>query len=233
MDTAVAKIMTLCRGEPGRLRSILAAPGVWTWFCALVIVVSAGAYGFTIGIWRDSTQAFYTAIKFPLLILLVAAGNGILNGMLAQVLGLGITFRESMTAVLASFAIATAILGSLSPVTLFVAFNTPPLGEAAEGSSHAFTLLMHVCLIAFAGMVANLRLFRLLRSLCGDRRLATRILCAWLAGNMFLGAQLSWIMRPFIGSPGLPVQFFRPDAFEGNFYESVLNSARRLAKPSK
>jgi len=68
----------------------------------------------------------------------------------------------------------------------------------------------------------------LLRSLCGEKKLATRILCAWLAGNMFLGCPLSWIMRPFIGSPGLPVQFLRPDAFEGNFYESVLNSAKQL-----
>ena len=51
---------------------------------------------------------------------------------------------------------------------------------------------------------------------------------SWLAGNMFLGCQLSWIMRPFIGSPGLPVEFFRSDAFRGNFYETTLRALTNL-----
>ena len=36
------------------------------------------------------------------------------------------------------------------------------------------------------------------------------------------------VMRPFIGSPGLPVQFLRPNAFQGNFYESLLRSLMNL-----
>ena len=78
-----------------------------------------------------------------------------------------------------------------------------------------------MCVIAFSGVTGNIALFRLLADLGGSRYTAGRILGAWLLGNMFLGCQLSWIMRPFIGSPGLPVAFFRPDAFHGNFYEST------------
>jgi hypothetical protein len=51
-----------------------------------------------------------------------------------------------------------------------------------------------------------------------------RVLVAWLAGNLFLGSQLCWILRPFIGSPVLPVEFFRTTALHGNFYENVLRS---------
>jgi LmbE family N-acetylglucosaminyl deacetylase len=40
---------------------------------------------------------------------------------------------------------------------------------------------------------------------------AWRVISAWLAANLFLGSQLSWILRPFIGSPGLPVEFLRHD----------------------
>ena len=54
------------------------------------------------------------------------------------------------------------------------------------------------------------------------------VLLAWLAVNLFLGSQLSWICRPFIGSPGLPVEFLRAHAFEGNFYESVFRAVLRL-----
>jgi hypothetical protein len=57
---------------------------------------------------------------------------------------------------------------------------------------------------------------------------AIKVLFGWLAGNLLLGTQLCWIMRPFIGSPGLPVQFFRPDAFRGNFFEAVSWSLSRI-----
>jgi hypothetical protein len=89
-------------------------------------------------------------------------------------------------------------------------------------------LLTQVILIAFAGVTANVRLLRLLEALSGSGRVARRVLVAWLAGNLFLGSQLCWILRPFIGSPGLPVQFIRPDAFHGNFYESVFRAIAHL-----
>jgi len=50
------------------------------------------------------------------------------------------------------------------------------------------------------------------------------VLYAWQAGNLFLGSQLSWILRPFIGLPSLPVEFLRTNALHGNFYENVLRS---------
>jgi hypothetical protein len=54
------------------------------------------------------------------------------------------------------------------------------------------------------------------------------VLLVWLAGNLFLGSQLSWILRPFIGSPNLPVEFFRATALHGNFYENVFQSLRQI-----
>ena len=40
---------------------------------------------------------------------------------------------------------------------------------------------------------AMLRLFQLLRQLAPSRNIARRVFIAWLAGNLFLGSQLSWI----------------------------------------
>ena len=82
--------------------------------------------------------------------------------------------------------------------------------------------------IAFAGAVGNARLFQLLTRLGGRRAVAFRVLFAWLAGNLFLGSQLSWILRPFIGSPSLPVEFFRAAALHGNFYENVFHSLMQI-----
>jgi hypothetical protein len=195
-----------------------------------VIIVGAGLYGAAVGWWRDPLQALYTAIKFPLIILLTAAGNAMLNAMLAPLLGLNIPFRQSFLGILMSFTIAGAILGSFAPVIAFVIWNAPPLlrNTIESENSYSFILLTFVVVIAFGGIAANLRLLQLLRRLAGGRNVSFRVLITWLVGNLFFGSQLSWILRPFIGSPGLPVQFLRADAFKGNFYETVFRTAAHV-----
>jgi hypothetical protein len=84
-------------------------------------------YGATVGLWHAPQQALYTAIKFPLLILLTTAGNAALNGMLGQLLGTGLSFRQTSAAIVLSFTVASVVLAAFSPVTLFVLANTPPL----------------------------------------------------------------------------------------------------------
>jgi hypothetical protein len=196
----------------------------------LVIVLGAGAYGAAMGWWRDPWQAVFVAIKFPLIILLTAAGNALLNAMLAPLLGLNITLRQSLLAVLMSFAITSAIMGAFAPLTGFIAWNAPPMTPDVKSTpTYAFIKLTHVMVIAFAGIVGNVRLFQLLTKLGnGNRRVAQRVLFAWLAGNLFLGSQLTWIARPFIGAPQLPVVFLRDTAFQGNFYENVFGTIVHL-----
>src|SRR5258708_309441 len=71
-----------------------------------VIIIGAGVFGAAMGAWRSPTQALYTALKFPLIVLLTTLGNALLNGMLAPLLGLNLGFRESLRAVLLSFTVA-------------------------------------------------------------------------------------------------------------------------------
>jgi hypothetical protein len=229
-----ASVGALLRGE-------VAALAEWTadWRVSSVtrdlalIAAGAGAFGAAIGCWRDPWQAVFAGIKLPLIMLLTAAGNAMLNAMLAPLLGLRLHFRQSFLAILASFALASAILGAFSPLAAFVIWNAPPLVEGANdwahnSATHAEILLLLVVVIAFAGITANLRLLQLLRALAGKSAIAWRVLLAWLAGNLFLGSQLSWVLRPFIGNPAMPVEFLRSDAFHGNFYETVFRSSVQL-----
>ena len=195
-----------------------------------IIIVGAGLYGAAMGWWRDPLQALYTAIKFPLIILLTASANAMLNAMLAPLLGLNIPFRQSFLAILMSFTIAGAILGSFAPLVAFVIWNSPPMTPNPWESTgpYSFILLTFVVIIAFAGITANLRLMQLLVHLGRRRDVAFRVLFAWLAGNLFFGTQLSWILRPFIGAPGLPVQFLRHEPFKGSFYETIFHLVVRL-----
>jgi len=220
------------------LRGGTRSAGGWTgdWdarragLCLGVIVIGAGLYGAAMGIWRDPLQAGFNVFKFPLVICATTLGNALLNGMLAPLLGLDLRFRQSLMLVLMSFTIASAILGAFAPLVFFIIWNTPPLVPDVElpWTVYSFVQLVQVAVIAFAGVAANVRLFRLLEARAGSRLVARKVLFAWLAGNLFLGSQLCWILRPFIGSPGLPVQFLRPNAFAGNFYETVFHAVLRL-----
>lgn len=194
----------------------------------LTVVVGCSLYGATVGSWRAPLQACYTAIKIPLLIFLTCGANALFNGMLAQLLGSGLSFKRTAAAVLASFATAATILGSLSPVTLFVWWNAPTLQSSNAIVGHSVMLLTHVFVIACAGLLANHHLLAALENEIGNATVARRVLFSWLAGNLFLGAQLAWNLRPFIGSPSLAVQFVRADPLRGNFYEAVWHALQHL-----
>jgi len=201
--------------------------------CLLMVTVGTAAFGAALGSWRAPQQSLFTAIKLPAILLLTAGGNGLLNAMLAPLLGLNISLRQSLLAVLFSFTIAAAILGGFAPLLWFLIWNVPSLSAttATSASTHSLILVAETMMIAFAGIAANVRLVRLLRELSGSRVIARRVLVAWLAGNLLLGSQLAWILRPFVGSPGLPVEFLRPDAFAGNFFEILWLHLRNLTLP--
>jgi hypothetical protein len=226
-----ADFSTLLRAESGRMTA-------WTEEWSLrrvvthiaVILVGAGCFGAAMGWWRSPENALYVAVKFPMVMLLTAAGNALLNGMLAPLLGLNITLRQSVLAVLMSFAILAAILGAFSPLVAFMVWNAPAMTPDVKATiPYACVKMVDVIVIAFAGVAGNVRLLQLLTKLGrGNRRIAQRVLFAWLAVNLFLGSQLTWIARPFIGNPQLPVAFFRDDAFRGNFYEDTFHSIVHL-----
>jgi hypothetical protein len=199
-------------------------------FCGVAIVAGAGSYGAAMGCWRDGWQAFYTGIKLPLVILLTTLGNGLLNSMLAPLLGLNVTFRQSLVMVLVSFAIASVVLGALSPVAFFVVWNTPPLTAGTKLSSpeYGFLQLTLTVFVALAGVIGNLQLLPLLRQWAGNAATARNVLLAWLAGNLFLGSQISWMLRPFIWDANRPVEFIGPGSFHGSFFETIFHAMCKL-----
>ena len=58
------------------------------------------------------------------------------------------------------------------------------------------------------------------------QRLGRRVFFWWTVVFAIVGAQMGWILRPFIGSPGLPFELFR--ARESSFFEAILWHIGRL-----
>ena len=212
----------LLAGDPGELeRQIRSHDYRRVLGYAAVTAVGTAVYGATFGLWRSELQALSTALKFPLVIFLTCAGNGLLNGLIGVLLGTGLGLRESAVAILMSFTITALVLAGFAPVMLFVLWNTPGMGSAQAGVGQSITLLAHVAAIAIAGYIGNVRLWRLLRCVTGSDWGGHRVLFAWLAGNLLLGSQVAWILRPWTGAPGSPISFLSPEPLHGNFFEAV------------
>ncbi|MEX2316792.1 MAG: hypothetical protein WD669_06550 [Pirellulales bacterium] len=52
----------------------------------------------------------------------------------------------------------------------------------------------------------------------------------WVVVFALVGAQMGWVLRPFVGNPALPFQWFRdfPDRGRSNFFEAVLKALQEL-----
>jgi hypothetical protein len=194
-----------------------------------VIAVGCGAYGFTIGAWRGVELGSYVAIKFPLLMMLTVACNGLLNGIFAQLLGSGLGFRQTAQAILESYAIFAIVLGCLSPLSSGLAWNLTTTGPENVMRAHASLLCFHMVVIAYAGLIAHLRMLRGLKSATGSSGVATRTFLAWSLGNLIAGAQIGYVLRPYAVTPGLPIEFLRRHPLDGNFYLTMWASAVRLS----
>lgn len=223
------RLVILCRGDSERIAPWLdEREPRWLLTCVLTIAAGCALYGGAVGLWRAPLQAAYTAVKMPLLIFLTCGGNALLNGLLAQVLGSGLSFRQTSLAILMSFTIVALVLAALSPVALFICLNTPEPTSAARDTGHSITLLCTVLFIAYAGVVANRRLRRVMERRCETPATARRVVWSWLAGNLFLGAQLSMVLRPFFGMPDMAIQFLSDEPLRGNFYEAVFKALLHL-----
>lgn len=193
---------------------------------AVATILGFTLYGFTVGYWRSPIMGAYVAFKMPLLIFLTLGCNGLLNGMLGLLLGSNLGFKQSLHALLGAFAISALILGSIAPVTFFLAWNAPTPESPDAASAHAGYLLTHTALIAVAGLIGLLRLGSLLKAHGTSHGVARSTVAAWVAGNAFLGAQFSWVLRPFFGTPTLEVAFLRENPMQGSFYEAVYRSLK-------
>jgi hypothetical protein len=216
-----------CRaGAAERAEALESPPPHSRWASVVMIVVGGAAYGFALGVARAPVMGLYVAVKLPLLIFLTLTINGLLNGILAQVLGSGLSFRQTWAALLQSFAMFALIVGSLASVAAYFTMNAD--FQEDRGKAYAIMLLLHVVIMATAGIFANFRLLAALQLLLPHGNIARQVLLAWLLGNLFVGAQFSYLLRPFFGQPGLEIQFLRPDAFTGNFYDTVWKMSRHL-----
>jgi len=168
-----------------------------------------GSYGGIFG--ERFVQAIYSATKVPLLLLVTFLITLPSFFVLNTLLGLRADFGRAVQALVATQAGLTIILASLAPLTAFWYFCT---------ADYNLAVLFNGLMFALASISAQWILRRRYRELIARNGRHRTMMRTWLVIYAFVGIQLGWILRPFIGSPEIAPQFLRSEAW-GNAYVVV------------
>jgi hypothetical protein len=184
----------------------------------LVGLIGACVYGAAMGTFSGRIlQVAYSALKVPLLIgsttLLALPSFFVLN----TLLGLRNDLARSMRAIVASQAVVGLILAALAPYTLLWYATTMVYSEAT---------LMNGLIFLVASLSAQWVLRRRYRVLVVQNRRHLFLLYFWILLDSFVGIQMGWLLRPFIGDPEQPTTFVRQDLW-GNAYLILLELLRQ------
>ncbi|MCF7762391.1 MAG: hypothetical protein K9N62_01830 [Verrucomicrobia bacterium] len=203
------------------------------WFC-LTIMVLSGFYGLTMGlaglvsnIGNGLLQMVSSAIKVPVLYLLSVAVCYPVLFIVVVLMGSKLHFTQTLGLILLALTLNSILLASCAPIVLFFFFT---------GASYHFLKVLHVAIMAFSGCWAMLALWQGLQAVCEKSALypkrAIRILQVWMLVFGFVGTQMAWSLRPFVGSPDLGFEWLRMNQ-DGNFYEAVWYSVRQLGSGNR
>ena len=182
----------------------------------LLVVLFGVVYGGVMGsFWGVSCprlwQIVFSALKVPLLL----AGTFALSlpsfFVMNTLAGLRSDFARAVRALVATQAGLTIILASFAPFTLL---------WYASFAGYGAAVLFNVLMFGVAGIVAQQVLRRLYRPLIERDSRHRRLLWVWLAIYAFIGIQMAWVLRPFVGDPKIPTHFFRQEAW-GNAYVTL------------
>jgi hypothetical protein len=174
--------------------------------CGLLYGAAMGVFG---GFGGDRVwQVVYSAVKVPLLLVVTFALSLPSFFVLNTLLGVRGDFLQALRALAASQAALTIILLSLAPLTLV---------WYASSDDYPQAILFNAFMFAIATAGAQVLLRRAYRPLI-ERSLRHRaLLRIWLMVYAFVGIQTGWMLRPFVGAPGAPVQFFRDGTWENAY----------------
>lgn len=174
-------------------------------------------YGAIVGSTHGGLQMISSAFKLPALYLLTLLICLPTLYFMDVVLGSKKTFGQYMTLLLASMAMMSVMLFGFAPVTLFFRLSI---------DDYWFFLLLNIIILGFTGIVGIRFFYKSMISLMKKEQANKisvnrhRLIVGWLFLYGFVGSQLGWTLRPFVGTPDQSFALFRE--IESNFYIQVV-----------
>jgi hypothetical protein len=179
-------------------------------------------YGITMGSFHSVYQAlaagFKVTVLFDLTILICFPAFFIIQYVLGSRLKLG----QMISIILSGFVLSTSIMVSFAPIIVFFLLT---------GGNYYFLQLLHITIFILSGLFGMKTVIDALKFSCEKQniypRVGVTVFKFWVVILAFVGIQLAWNLRPFLGDEGKPFKLFRH--YEGNFYTALIYSFNQLA----
>lgn len=206
-----ARLNEMLAADPAGARPIHAAISI------ALIMMYGGAMG-SFGLWENGSsannwlQVLYSAVKVPLLLGATFALSLPCFFVFNAIAGVAGDFREVMKTLVATQSPLSVLLGSLSPLTLMM---------YASGGGYLTGVLFNAAMFAAASLGILPVVRRNYRLLIRRNPTHRRMAALWMLLYSFVGIQMGWSLRPFIGDPNNVTEFFRSNGW-GNAYVVIL-----------
>jgi hypothetical protein len=174
-------------------------------------------YGAVMGSTHSLWQALSSAVKLPLLFLATLIICSPSLYFFNLLFGSKQSLTQNIALTLTAITVTAVLLLGFAPIVLFFLLTT---------SQYQFFKLLNVAVFAISGVIGMLFLSQGMRVVSAEgaegARARLTILRLWILVYAFVGSQMAWTLRPFIGFPGSPFELLRQ--LGGNFYTDILSS---------
>jgi hypothetical protein len=174
-------------------------------------------YGAVMGSTHSLWQTMSSAVKLPVLFvatLVICAPSLYFFSLL---FGSNQSLSQNLAVIMTAITVTAVLLLSCAPITFFFLLTT---------SEYQFFKLLNVIIFSISGLLGIVFLYQGMKVVSGpDLEGASArkgVLILWMFVYAFVGSQMAWTIRPFIGAPGTPFELFRQ--LGGNFYTNILQS---------
>lgn len=182
-----------------------------------IIFLFAFLYGVVMGSYNGFLQAIVSGFKVPLLLFLALFICFPAFYVIQYMLGSRMGFAMMINMVLSGFVVLTTIMLSFAPIVIFFMIT---------GNNYSFLKLLHVAIMGFSGVFGMRTMIEALKFSCEKKnvypKIGIQIFKFWVVVFAFVGMQLAWNLRPFLGDKYQKFELFR--ARESNFYLAVIQS---------
>jgi hypothetical protein len=179
-------------------------------------------YGAVMGASHSPFQAISSLIKLPILFLATLIICTPSLHFFNILFGSKQTMPQTIALILTAMTTTAVLLLSFAPITLFFLLTS---------SEYPFFKLLNVAFFTIAGSMGIIFLRQGIKTVTetdNPEGISTRrlIFLLWVLLYGFVGSQMAWTLRPFIGMPGEPFIIFVQ--IGGNFYSDVIASLSEL-----
>ena len=181
-------------------------------------VIFLAIYGALLGTTHSIWQSVSSALKLPLLFLVTLVICAPALYILSALFDLRQPLSRSITLVLAAITVTAITLLSFATISLFFIVTTPGYYQLFKLLNVVFFMIAGAAGASFLNQGIKLTA----STATGQPRLGRLVFYLWVVVYIFVGCQMAWTLRPFVGYPDAPFEPVRQ--LGGNFYDNILTS---------